>query len=191
MYHIKNDQRAKRSAKTIYKTLLALMQSQSFETIKVSDIVRHAEIGRSTFYRNFDEIEDVLRLRCDEVFDALLTYIVAYQTASAALSTGALLTPVLRYFYLHSDIIELLLQANRMDIFHEAFRNRSQAIQAQFAKQLQIPPTHVAYLAEVRISVLIAIVTQWVKTGKREAPDALAETLRGLLNSTQTVGQLV
>ena len=191
MYHIKNDQRAQRSAKTIYTTLASLMQEMPFERIRVRDIVLRGEIGRSTFYRNFDEIEDVLRMRCDHVFDELIAYIMAHRQAAPYSGVGGLLRPMLRYFYLHSDIIDLLLRANRIDILQESFRVRSRPIQVQFAQQMQASDEYIAYLAEVRLSVMIAIVTHWVKTGKRQAPDELADNLKAMLHNMRTVDQLL
>lgn len=45
--------------------------------------------------------------------------------------------------------------------------------------------------AEIRINVMIAIVTHWVKTGKRQAPDELADTLKTMLNDRFTLSELL
>ena len=181
MYHIKNDKRSKRSAETIYHALRSLIREKPFEMILVRDIVERAEIGRSTFYRNFDEIVDVLRMRCDQVLDELMVYVTTYHQKAYSQENGAMLKPILRYFYLDSEIIELLMQANRIDIFQDAFRERSRPNQAQLAQKNQVPIKHIAYVAEIRINILIAILTQWIKTGKREAPDELADSLKVII----------
>ncbi len=191
MYHIKQDQRAQRSAETIYNALVTLMNDQPYDTIKVSDIIRQADVGRSTFYRNFDEIDDILRMRCDQVFDEMVRYIAVYRQEQKTVDPWALLKPMLRYFYLHSSIIDQLLKADRIGIMQAAFRKRSQPLQAQFARQMQVDEVYAAYVAEVRFNVLIAIVTHWVKTGKRQAPDELADTLKAMLNNMITVDQLL
>ena len=66
MYHIKNDQRAIRSSQMMYVGLARLMREKPFNAITVTDLVATAQVGRTTFYRNFDEIEDILRMRCDQ-----------------------------------------------------------------------------------------------------------------------------
>lgn len=187
MYHIKNDLRAKRSAEIIYQALVTLMDEKPFETIKVNDIVARAEIGRSTFYRNFDLIEDVLRMRCDQVFDELVSYMVAYRQENNQLENTLMLKPLLRYFYLNSDIVTHLLRAQRLDILQETFQERAFRFQELIAKQLQVSETHLAYIIKIRISIMCTILAHWVETGKREAPDELADTLKGLMDRRGTI----
>ena len=191
MYHIKNDQRAIRSSRMLYEALAQLIRERPYNSITVTHLVETAQLGRTTFYRNFDEIEDILQMRCDQVFDELLAYLVAYRQEDRSDEPGKMLKPLLRYFYLNSDIIDILLRAKRIDILQDSFRKRSQWIQASVAQQLQISEEYAAYGAEIRINIMIAIVAHWVKTGKREAPDELADKLKGMLSRMMTVDQFL
>ena len=192
MYRITNDQRTKRSGQLIYEALAELIYDKPFSKISVSNIVEKAQVGRTTFYRCFDSIEDILRMRCDQVFDELLAYILNYRRqADNSVDVGPHLKPLLRYFYLNSDIIELLLQANRMDILLGSFRARSKPLTAMAAQQLQLEENYAAYGVEMRLGVLVAILSNWVKTGKREAPDELADRLKGMIKKMITVDQLL
>ncbi len=191
MYHIKNDQRAIRSSKMLYEALAQLIRERPYNTITVTHLVEAAQLGRATFYRNFDEIEDILRMRCDQVFEELIAYFIAYRQEDRTNQPGRLLKPLLRYFYLNSDIIDLLLRANRIDILLDSFRERSQGIQAQVAKQLQITDEYMAYSVEIRINLMLAIVTHWVRTGKREAPDELADNLKTMIGNMASIDQLL
>lgn len=69
MYHIKEDKRAKASVELICDGLKRCLKEKSFESVTISDIQRVSGVSRSTFYRNFDRIEDVLALMCDRVFE--------------------------------------------------------------------------------------------------------------------------
>ncbi|MEO0595830.1 MAG: hypothetical protein AAF126_06955, partial [Chloroflexota bacterium] len=120
MYHIKDDQRSIRSAEMLYEGLEKLLQTTSFDAIKVKDLVESSHVGRTTFYRNFDVIEDILQFRCDQVATELLGYLHAYHQRHPHESDMTLLKPVLRYFYLHSELIELLIKAKRMHLFEQA-----------------------------------------------------------------------
>jgi AcrR family transcriptional regulator len=175
----------------LYDALERLMRSQPYNTITVTQLVQAANLGRTTFYRNFDEIEDILRLRCDQVFDELITYIVKYQQEDHSRSRGAKLKPLLRYFYLNSDIINLLLQAKRLDILQDSFRERSHVLKVRAAQLTQMAEEHIAYVVEIRINVMIAILAHWVKTGKRQAPDDLADSLKAVLNNMVAMEQLL
>ncbi len=184
MYHIKDDQRAKRSAETIYTALVALMDERPFETIKVSDIVEKGDVGRSTFYRNFDLIEDVLRWRCDCAMDAFTDYLMRYAQSQPLDTLMPILKPMLRFFYLDSTIIELLIAAKRIDILQTALQTRFERRVPERAIKLDVPELHLKYGAVIRSYAAVGILTHWVATGKREAPDMLADGLRQSINKT-------
>lgn len=183
MYHIKQDQRAQRSAETIYKTVATLMREQSFDTIKVSDIVEHAEIGRSTFYRNFDLIEDVLRWRCDQQFEEFKAYLSVYASSNPIADRLPLIKPMLRFFYLDSTIIELLIASDRTNILQAAFQEwLTQMPQVQFDSIVGVPIEYLSYWPIIRSNAAVGILIHWVKEGKQQAPDALAD---GLIESVE------
>ena len=71
MYHIKNDKRAQTSAELICAGLLACMREKPFARITITDVQRASTVSRSTFYRNFDGLEDVLALLCDRGFQTV------------------------------------------------------------------------------------------------------------------------
>ena len=98
MYRIKQDQRTIRSCQLIYDALATLIREKPFSKISVTDVVKTADVGRTTFYRCFDEIEDVLRMRCDQVFDGLVSYMKAYRLENGRFDRGGRLKPMLRYF---------------------------------------------------------------------------------------------
>ncbi|MEM8862696.1 MAG: TetR/AcrR family transcriptional regulator [Chloroflexota bacterium] len=183
LYHIKNDQRSLRSAKTIYKALERLINNQPFDSIKVSELVKEADVGRATFYRNFDSIEDVLRWRCDQVVDQLAKYVDEYRSSQKGGVFMPLLKPVFRFFYLHSSIVELLIAANRIDILQMALQNKLEA-NAQNPPTLNPPNQYVAYERIMHTSAAVNILAHWVQTGKKEAPDELADGLNGIFVET-------
>jgi len=72
LYHIKSDKRARTSAAMLYESLMACMEVKSFEKISITELVDRATVGRSTFYRNFDEIADILYWKCDQQLSDML-----------------------------------------------------------------------------------------------------------------------
>lgn len=67
MYHIQKDIRAQKSAKLIGEGMLKCLGEKRFEEISVSDVQRASSVGRSTFYRLFDNTADVLAYLCDGI----------------------------------------------------------------------------------------------------------------------------
>lgn len=181
MYHIKADRRSLRSCKMIYDGLAALMQNKPFDSITVTDLVEKAKVGRTTFYRYFDQIEDVLRMRCDQVAAELIDYLVENRPADMPVRT-AILESILRYFHLHSEVIELLMKANRVYIFEEALYRYFVSFKTSFSEFYGVEDEYVDYIMLARIGSLANVLTHWVATGKQQAPDALAHRLRVVLS---------
>ena len=123
MYHIKNDKRAYMSAELISSGLLELIKTVPFEQITISDIQRVSTVSRSTFYRNFDCIEDVLMLLCDRSFDAAI---------KRAEETGEeIRIAVFRYWFENVSLLETIVKIHRTDILVESLR-RSEQIKLKF-----------------------------------------------------------
>ncbi len=53
----------------IADALLALLKRKSYKVITVSELCQEAAIGRKTFYRNFDTMEDVIDLILDDLLE--------------------------------------------------------------------------------------------------------------------------
>lgn len=191
MYHIKDDQRSIRSSQMIYEGLVKLMDEMDFSTITVTDLVDAAEVGRTTFYRNFDEIEDVLRLRCDQVVEGLIDYLQSYRQRHPDESRTTILKPILRYFYLHSELIELLVKAKRIYIFEEALLSRFEPFRPAFRTFYALEEDYLDYLIVLRISGIARILTHWIETGKKQAPDELAEKLSTIISNMVALEQLL
>ena len=71
MYHIKNDRRCRRSADLIGSALKVLLAGKSLNDITVTDLQKVSGVGRSTFYRLFDNIDDVLLYEAEKRFSGL------------------------------------------------------------------------------------------------------------------------
>lgn len=65
MYHIKSDRRSRRTAEEIGKGLLTCLKEKPLSCVTVTDIHRLTNISRATFYRLFDNIDDILEYLCD------------------------------------------------------------------------------------------------------------------------------
>lgn len=191
MYHIKNDQRSIRSAEMLYEGLSRLIQEMPFGSIKVNDLVEASNVGRTTFYRNFDTIEDILRLRSDQVFDEMIQYVIEYIEKYGNESRMMLLKPVLRYFYLHSEIIELLLQADRLDIAMQSFHRAVEPFEEPARAYLGIHENYVDYNITIRIGIVTNILVKWIETGKKGPPDEIADTLSSMIKQMVTLDQLL
>lgn len=54
------------------QALIEEMKHTNYKKIKVSDIIRQADVNRSTFYRNYDDIFDMYKQTCNEYIDYII-----------------------------------------------------------------------------------------------------------------------
>lgn len=176
MYHIKNDKRSIQSSQWIYSALEILMKEKEFNKITVSEVVEQAKVGRTTFYRSFDSIEDVLIMKCDEKFKELGEYLIQYNKSNKKEEKPPYLKPVLRFWYINSNILELIIQVNKLDIIKDSFNTTLDIFKDNLLDNKMNGDT-LDYFKEIRYSILISILVVWIKNGKDIAPDYLADLI--------------
>ena len=177
MYHIKNDKRSIHSSKILYDSLAKLMREKDFNAIKVKDLVETAHVGRVTFYRHFDKIKDILQMKCDQVFEDLERYLKDYRQKYVNESQLTLLKPILRFFYLESELIELLILANLTGMLRKSFQKISEQYKPKLSSFFGLEKDYLDYLVTMRIGGITSVLLQWIATGKKQAPDELADKL--------------
>ena len=191
MYHIKNDQRSILSSEMLYEGLAKLTREKPFTSITVTNLVETAGVGRTTFYRNFDAIEDIYRLRCNQVFDGLMIYLIEHVQQNSGDAQTLLIKPMLRYFDLHSEVIELLMIAKRIDIIQDSFRQVLIPFKQQFTLIHSLDENYIEYGIAVRIGITTNILMHWIETGKTTPPDELADNLTLMVQNMVTLHRLL
>lgn len=175
----------------LYTGLATLMREKDFTAITVTDLVEAARVGRTTFYRHFDEIEDILLMRNDQVFEGLARYLQEYRQKHPQEPRIHILKPILRYFYLHSEIIELLIIANRIDILQQAFRRLLERFKSTLGALYGIEDEYVEYIIAIETGLITNILIHWIETGKKHAPDELADRISTITSKVITLGQFL
>lgn len=103
--------------------LLKLMKSQEFAKIAVSDIVRVAGVGRSSFYRNFDSKEDLI---CSYITDLYRERFESSEIPVRLYGSGNIeefLTPRFNFIKEHEDIFKTLHRQNMLYNFFIMIEN--------------------------------------------------------------------
>ena len=91
---------------------------------------------------------------------------------------NSFLKPFLRYWYNNSEIIELLIKANRESIIKESLTKEVKFfIEASYISKNQVIGSHLNYFIEMRVSNSISILTEWIKNDKNIQPDELADII--------------
>lgn len=176
MYHIKDDKRAHTSAELIYQGLVQCLRWKPFDFVTIADVLRISGIGRATFYRNFDNLVDVLQMKCDQCFQEVLEqYLEDHKLGQ--MDSRAFLVHFFRYWMENRELLEILIAMNRQDIIYSSHYQYSTPITARFLPEVDTSSDEYVYFMTVRTSITVGVLAAWVKTGRQKTPEQLVELL--------------
>jgi AcrR family transcriptional regulator len=175
MYHIKDDKRSIFTSEQIYEALIRLLEKEDIEEMTISRLVKKAEVGRSSFYRNFDSITDVLYWKCDISFNEVISGFLKQGNRE----DKNMLNYVLEYWMKRSEILEAISKIKRIDIIYECFMNNSK----ESLTGLLPSDNSMEYLLSARVGVLVSVLETWIKKGKKETSQELANIMSKCLNA--------
>lgn len=176
MYHITNDKRSLKSAELIYIGLLQCLERKSFEQITVTDVQKASGVARTTIYRCFDNLSDILYWRCDNCFkEALNTASVADTPNESELMRGYFV-----YWTKHSDILKLLVDINRQDIIYACHMKNAQALEETYGRLPEMNETNARYFMAISTGVTISVLNAWLDGGRKETTDELLRIVSSL-----------
>lgn len=168
MYHIKNDKRCIKSAARIGEALRELLTEKPLSEITVTDIQKRSGTGRSTFYRLFDNTDDVLLYLVEGEF---LDMVNDYREMDWTDFTEH----IIRNIMSESRVILNVTSSGKMHVISRALRNDlTQVAEADSYKFDNLS----RYMIAVFIGGCISLVTTWDETGREESVDELARMMR-------------
>ncbi len=174
MYHISKDKRCLASANQMYEGLQKAMKEKAFNDITISDIQKYSYVARTTFYRDFDSIADILYWKCDNCFKEVLDSF----TQKEFLNEFAMLDHYFDYWMKHSDILEQLIKINRIDIIYSCHSKNADDLATKYGRLPHMDEVTSKYFLAIRTSLTIAILTTWIQGGKKETPGQIEKIIK-------------
>jgi len=175
MYHINSDKRCLKSAARISGALRKLLTEKQLTNITVTDIQKASGTGRSTFYRLFDNIDDVLLYLAEEEFRDMADL---YRELSWEEFTGKLIAGIAEEGQELANIVSsgkaaVVSRALRSELIHEAqkdhrkFDNRSR------------------YMISLFVGGCISLVAAWDENGRSESIEELTDIMQNAFDYTR------
>jgi AcrR family transcriptional regulator len=177
----REDIRTKRTRKLLRQALIDLISEKGYHSVTVTELADRAMINRATFYRYYEDKEDLLFRGMDEFFDSFAGFEDRLQPAEAA----DILTASLQHIKEHRQFYELMLGPRGHPAFQERIRS--------YHLEIMHTRLNTAGAAEGRSSDDIAvragfaagafggIIRAWIETGCRQDPQNLARTTLQLI----------
>lgn len=166
--NITNNRRRQETRRRIEEAFETLLQQKQLGEIRVTEICQMADVNRTTFYANY---EDVYAL--SEAFqDSLLQKLLAQFDGEIAERQSRF-----NYEKLFSHIRENQLAYRTYFRLNPNGGFRWYGYDAELAERL-FPPEHLKYHIAFFGNGLNAIIRLWLENGCRESPEEMAEILR-------------
>lgn len=168
------DRRILRTRQAVLDAFGRLIVKRDYEKISVQDIIDEADVGRSTFYAHFETKDDVLRIKCGDLFAHVFS---VHEKERMHDFTGrdsleARVAHILHHLYEEKEVIRGILSGSGREIFLDSFR-------AGFAKTLKdFPPRTSALPADFAYShlteSLVGALRYWIRKDFSGDPDFIA-----------------
>lgn len=158
----------------ITQALLLLMEHQSYERITVMDIIRKAGVGRSSFYRNFHDKDEILEKYVSRLFSGSARIHDPY-------SNEHLRETIISHYQTYYENRDFLLTLHRNKIlyrFLDLLRNITESTITD--NRLIINAYQPAFFSAANLGVL----GNWLERGCQESPEEIAEVIITLLFHT-------
>ena len=166
----KIDRRVKYTKMVLTQSLLQLMQEQSIQKIKVTDICKNADINRNTFYSHYTSPEDLLSAIEEELFKRIM---LSFDASNDAQTTTL---EICRAIWDNQELCKIIFSENS----DRKFLKRITAVTHEnyIMQWKTIPKYHSNNLLEKTYmyseSGTTAIIQNWIQNSFTENPEELA-----------------
>lgn len=159
MIKLKNNKKAKDSQVKIYKSLRRILLTKQLSDVTVADISSECGISRSTFYRNYNNVIEVLELMLDYFYNRYLEQKVDKPDQ---------LLFFFQYWINHRDLINIISTQN-------------ESILKDCMKRYEKDESKNPYLLDLRVSILSSILCNWSNL-KKNTPEEMKQMTMSILN---------
>ena len=165
--NVKNNKRRRQSRERIEKAFIELLQTRDIKDITVSDLIKMAELNRSTFYANYIDIFDL-----------------ADKTRETLENDFGKLFAEYDYFNERTGALKMFRHIKENQIFYKTYfklcydeKHLISIYDSERAKTEHID-TNIKYHIEFFRNGLNAIIKLWLAEGCKESPEEMAEVLK-------------
>jgi AcrR family transcriptional regulator len=183
MYHIKNDKRAIKSAELVYSGLSDLIEKKSFDSITITDIQKASGVGRATFYRSFDNVNDVLYWQCSLHYQEVMTgYLEERAKINGKEDPYAFMTYFFSYWMKgeNSRILEQLIKTGHYDIIYRCHFESTFIIKNSVPPKSALAEKYYTYYISGLIGAFVGFLITWIENGKTLTTAELISLLKSV-----------
>lgn len=146
--------------------LLKIMRKKSFSEIRVTEIVKVAGVGRTSFYRNFERKEDVLKKYINKLYyDYFLTHSVHGNLSTEQEKREYMLS---RFRFVKKNA-EFFILLNKNGLVYEIF----ESLDNSTLEKISTCDIKNRYLSRFMTSACAGVIIEWIDRKFRESEEEL------------------
>ncbi|MFD1851494.1 TetR/AcrR family transcriptional regulator [Oceanobacillus bengalensis] len=181
-----NDRRIYKSKHALKEALILLMEKKNFNKITITDIVTCANLNRGTFYKHYQEKEELLNELIDDVMEDLVHSYREPYVRSNQFNIGELTSSTVKIFnhvYSYSKFYSIIIKSNVLTGY--------QAKICSVLKQLALYDLDMVknknkkidhnLIASYKAYALFGLIVEWVNSEYKYTPNYMAEQLVEIL----------
>jgi AcrR family transcriptional regulator len=155
--------------------LMACLREKTLAKVRIADITGAAGVGRATFYRLFDGVDDVLRWRCDAVFADIVAGIGEHEIRDA----GDVLIFFTRSWLAQPELLRALADSNMLDVLYESHMAHASLVRAVFARDL--PEGDLDCVCSLLAGAMVSVLRSWYAAGTTDSAEQVCGRARRCL----------
>lgn len=176
MFNIeKLDMRIKYTREWTFEALHKLLEEKEYEKIKISEIINKAGISRATFYRNFSNKDDIVKLKVNMIFQSFYMDTVNHYKH---VDHGDEIFLIQSFFNLVDEEEKLISTVIKTKLEYLMIQGILEIINMQrdhFYKIVPFGKNAEKYTMEIVASSVWTLLSRWIKNDKRETASELVE----------------
>lgn len=171
------NQRITLSKKMLKDALLALLKERSLMDISIKELCDRSGVNRSTFYRHYDNLYDLLSEIVEDIFS--LVSVVNDHTFENPQNASDYISDTLSFFRDHDEYDPLISSESfAMDLLskrmEEAILRYSSIKNSRYSR----------YLIRYLLSGSYSIIKDWIKSGRKEDVKVISDIIYTFTSNT-------
>lgn len=179
----KLDARVKYTRQWTFEALSKILETKTFNEIKISEIIIKAGISRATFYRNFSSKEDIVKYKVNTFFGDFYSDILNYFISHNIEDETILIQSFFKRINEETQLVNTVIKTNLEYLMIEGIGKTITAHSELFYSLVTTEGRTLEYITDIVASSVWTLLSRWHKSGRVETPSQLLKIYLGAFKS--------
>lgn len=181
MNTVKVDRRVKYTKMVLKESLTKLMKEKAISRITITEICKNADINRTTFYSHYNDQYDLLEKIVQELINDINSYLDTFEFDDNIEESLQMLTKILEYIDLNSDLCKVLLGSNsNIKLQKDIMMIMNQRCISEWVIKNSIDQVTADYIYAFAITGNIGIIQKWLSENNKKPAKEMAAIIMKL-----------